>query len=95
MPALLEFYKTHYLNTTTLMEPAPKYLSVSEYVQTLCDFPGNDGEDLPFKKGEVLMIIEKPFLRELIKSPSHRIHEKSKLKAKAGAGKPTGMSRMA
>lgn len=95
LPALLEFYKTHYLNTTTLMEPAAKYLSISEYVQTLCYFPGNDGEDLPFQKDEFLVIIEKPFVRELIKSPSHRIHEKSKLKAKARAGKPTDMSRMA
>ena len=56
---------------------------------------GNAGEVLPFKKGEVLVMIEKPFVRELIKSPSHRIHEKYKLKAKARAGKPTDMSRMA
>lgn len=31
-----------------------------EYVRTLYDFPGNDAEDLPFKKGELLVIIEKP-----------------------------------
>ncbi|KAB1255196.1 Crk-like protein [Camelus dromedarius] len=31
-----------------------------EYVRTLYDFPGNDAEDLPFKKGEILVIIEKP-----------------------------------
>ena len=24
-----------------------------EYVRTLYDFPGNDAEDLPFKKGEI------------------------------------------
>lgn len=24
-------------------------------VRTLCDFPGNDAEDLPFKKGEILV----------------------------------------
>ncbi|XP_053434834.1 crk-like protein [Nycticebus coucang] len=76
LPALLEFYKTHYLNTTTLIEPATRYTSppmgsVSapnlrtaggnlEYVRTLYDFLGNDAEDLPFKKGEILMIIEKP-----------------------------------
>lgn len=52
--------KTHYLNTTTLMEPVPRYLSTSEYVRTLSDFPGNNAEDLPFKKGEILVIIEKP-----------------------------------
>lgn len=76
LPALLEFYKIHYLDTTTLIEPAPRYPSppmgsVSapnlptaeenlEYVRTLYDFPGNDAEDLPFKKGEILVIIEKP-----------------------------------
>uniref|UniRef100_H0WFQ9 CRK like proto-oncogene, adaptor protein n=1 Tax=Otolemur garnettii TaxID=30611 RepID=H0WFQ9_OTOGA len=76
MPALLEFYKTHYLNTTTLIEPVPRYPSPQmgsgstptlrtaggnvEYVWTLYDFLGNDAEDLPFKRGEVLMIIEKP-----------------------------------
>lgn len=31
-----------------------------EYVRTLYDFPGNDAEDLPFKKGEILVIVEKP-----------------------------------
>ncbi|CAO2631064.1 Crk-like protein [Lemmus lemmus] len=68
LPALLEFYKIHYLDTTTLIEPAPRYasswLSLAqenvEYVRTLYDFPGNDAEDLPFKKGEILVIIEKP-----------------------------------
>uniref|UniRef100_A0A8P0NGP8 CRK like proto-onco, adaptor protein n=1 Tax=Canis lupus familiaris TaxID=9615 RepID=A0A8P0NGP8_CANLF len=76
LPALLEFYKIHYLDTTTLIEPAPRYPSppmgsVSapnlptaeenlEYVRTLYDFLGNDAEDLPFKKGEILVIIEKP-----------------------------------
>lgn len=27
LPALLEFYKIHYLDTTTLIEPAPRYAS--------------------------------------------------------------------
>lgn len=27
LPALLEFYKIHYLDTTTLIEPAPRYPS--------------------------------------------------------------------
>lgn len=31
-----------------------------EYVRTLYDFPGNDAEDLPFKKGEILVIVDKP-----------------------------------
>lgn len=31
-----------------------------EYVRTLYDFPGNDAEDLPFRKGEILVIVEKP-----------------------------------
>ncbi|XP_040205198.1 crk-like protein [Rana temporaria] len=76
LPALLDFYKIHYLDTTTLIEPALRYPSppVSaglapnvvasednlEYVRTLYDFPGNDAEDLPFKKGEILIIVEKP-----------------------------------
>lgn len=75
LPALLEFYKIHYLDTTTLIEPAPRYPSPPtgsgsapmstaeenlEYVRTLYDFPGNDAEDLPFKKGEILAIVEKP-----------------------------------
>ncbi|KAL1787882.1 crk [Sigmodon hispidus] len=72
LPALLEFYKIHYLDTTTLIEPAPRIRKGSgitqgrvkeenvEYVRTLYDFPGNDAEDLPFKKGEILVIIEKP-----------------------------------
>lgn len=31
-----------------------------EYVRTLYDFTGSDAEDLPFKKGEILIILEKP-----------------------------------
>lgn len=75
LPALLEFYKIHYLDTTTLIEPASKakhgHLSTAaagtpqkpeevEYVRALFDFPGNDDEDLPFRKGEVLRVIQKP-----------------------------------
>ncbi|XP_069789678.1 crk-like protein [Narcine bancroftii] len=83
LPGLLEFYKIHYLDTTTLIEPAarvagqpaslgkasgPGHVLVvgpggeesAEYVRTLYDFPGNDVEDLPFKKGELLVIVEKP-----------------------------------
>ncbi|XP_028829178.1 crk-like protein [Denticeps clupeoides] len=74
LAALLEFYKIHYLDTTTLIEPAPRYPNSSigsilpgampeenlEYVRTLYDFTGSDAEDLPFKKGEILIIMEKP-----------------------------------
>ncbi|XP_072443144.1 crk-like protein [Chiloscyllium punctatum] len=84
LPGLLEFYKIHYLDTTTLIEPAsrapapasapasvtappaaalakgPGAEESAEYVRTLYDFPGNDVEDLPFKKGELLVIVEKP-----------------------------------
>lgn len=31
-----------------------------EYVRTLYDFTGSDAEDLPFKKGEILIILERP-----------------------------------
>lgn len=69
MPALLEFYKIHYLDTTTLIEPVSKAKHNSdvqlrqeevEYVRALFDFNGNDDEDLPFKKGDILRIWEKP-----------------------------------
>lgn len=76
LPGLLEFYKIHYLDTTTLIEPVTarsKHASQSrplstgvparqddaEYVRALFDFPGNDEEDLPFRKGDVLRVIEK------------------------------------
>ncbi|KAL8198895.1 UNVERIFIED_CONTAM: hypothetical protein K2H54_029141 [Gekko kuhli] len=69
LPALLEFYKIHYLDTTTLIEPVSKSKHNSdvvlrqeeaEYVRALFDFNGNDDEDLPFKKGDILRIWEKP-----------------------------------
>ncbi|XP_036393281.1 adapter molecule crk-like [Megalops cyprinoides] len=77
LPGLLEFYKIHYLDTTTLIEPINKakhagFVSTSagtgnsqrpeeaEYVRALFDFPGNDEEDLPFRKGDVLRVLEKP-----------------------------------
>ncbi|XP_068440862.1 adapter molecule crk [Clinocottus analis] len=75
LPALLEFYKIHYLDTTTLIEPVNKSKHTSfivvgpggppprledEYVRALFDFPGNDEEDLPFRKGDVLRVLEKP-----------------------------------
>lgn len=75
LPALLEFYKIHYLDTTTLIEPvsrsqqpapcpAPAALSQLEeepqYVRALFNFSGNDAEDLPFLRGDILRVIEKP-----------------------------------
>ncbi|XP_006006795.1 adapter molecule crk [Latimeria chalumnae] len=77
LPALLEFYKIHYLDTTTLIEPVSRSRQVNstggqltggvilrqedpEYVRALFDFKGNDEEDLPFKKGDILKILEKP-----------------------------------
>lgn len=75
LPALLEFYKIHYLDTTTLIEPVSKAKptgSISstigatqqaeevEFVRALFDFLGNDDEDLPFRKGDILRVLEKP-----------------------------------
>ncbi|XP_049581099.1 adapter molecule crk [Syngnathus scovelli] len=73
LPALLEFYKIHYLDTTTLIEPINKSKHTSfipggpppprledEYVRALFDFPGNDDEDLPFRKGDILRVLQKP-----------------------------------
>ncbi|KAM4726811.1 adapter molecule crk-like [Anableps anableps] len=76
LPALLEFYKIHYLDTTTLIEPvgrprnagnagsaspgAPQQPKEAEFVRALFDFPGNDEEDLPFRAGDVLRVLEKP-----------------------------------
>ncbi|XP_078080704.1 adapter molecule crk [Mustelus asterias] len=70
---LLEFYKIHYLDTTTLLEPVhmlTPYIPLNpgprvapdeaEFVRALFDFPGNDEEDLPFRKGDVLRILDKP-----------------------------------
>lgn len=78
LPSLLEFYKIHYLDTTTLIEPVNKGRNAgsngsapsgtpqqqqqeeAEYVRALFDFAGNDEEDLPFRMGDVLRVLEKP-----------------------------------
>lgn len=51
---LLNFYKTHYLDTTALTHPVDR-----EKVMAKFDFPGKDPEDLPFRKGEILEVITK------------------------------------
>lgn len=53
---ILSFYKKHYLDSTNLIRPAKKTF---EQVLAKFDFEGNDLEDLPFKRGEVLQIISK------------------------------------
>uniref|UniRef100_A0A8C5W219 Adapter molecule crk n=1 Tax=Microcebus murinus TaxID=30608 RepID=A0A8C5W219_MICMU len=69
LPDLLESYKTHYLDTTTLIEPVSRSRQGSgvilgqaeaEYVRALFDFNGNDEEGLPFKKGGIPSIRDEP-----------------------------------
>jgi len=52
--AVLQFYKENLLDTTVLND-----MLVIERVQGRYDFPGSDDDDLPFKKGEMLYVIEK------------------------------------
>lgn len=52
MSNLLNFYRTHYLDTATLVRPVPR-----EKFKAVYDFGGRDPEDLPFKKDEILTII--------------------------------------
>ncbi|KAI8521907.1 hypothetical protein Bbelb_016610 [Branchiostoma belcheri] len=80
LPSLIEFYKIHYLDTTTLIIPAQRPSGVmpggppapqppapvasvptvmEERVRALYDFDGNDPEDLPFKKNEILVVVRK------------------------------------
>nr|AOS88701.1 CRK-CRKL-like protein ancestral isoform 2 [Branchiostoma floridae] len=77
LPALIEFYKIHYLDTTTLIVPAQRPAGgppepqaqalapahtpsvMEERVRALYDFDGNDPEDLPFKKNEILVVVRK------------------------------------
>lgn len=56
LPSLLAFYKLHYLDTTPLIKPAPRRV---EKVLAKYDFEGNDADDLPFRKGEILLVISK------------------------------------
>jgi len=54
LPALLNFYKTHYLDITSLIRPAqrPKYIAKYTFVK-------KDPDDLSFEKGEVLSLVRK------------------------------------
>jgi len=54
IPSLLNFYRTHYLDTTALVRPAPREQYIAKY-----SFKGEDPEDLPFKKGEILTILQR------------------------------------
>ena len=71
LPSLLNFYKQHYLDTTPLIRPAVKR---TEKILAKYDFSGNvslknkthklsakpqDPDDLPFKKGDILMVVSK------------------------------------
>lgn len=56
LASLLNFYKLHYLDSTPLVRPAPKRC---EKVVAKYDFDGNDPDDLPFRKGEILTIVSK------------------------------------
>ncbi|XP_077869299.1 crk-like protein [Saccoglossus kowalevskii] len=79
LPALIEFYKIHYLDTTTLIEPCPRELSPQQpqppllpppvapptqpqddkYYKALFEFLGRDPDDLPFKKNDILLLLNK------------------------------------
>lgn len=81
LPEIVDFYKRHFLDTTTLQEAAARQISgeaasepeqapprphASEPVEDALpkvkakyNFPGNDPEDLPFKKNDVLYILKK------------------------------------
>uniref|UniRef100_A0A8D8S323 Adapter molecule Crk n=1 Tax=Cacopsylla melanoneura TaxID=428564 RepID=A0A8D8S323_9HEMI len=56
LPSLLEFYKLHYLDTTPLIRPVirPVEKVIGKY-----DFDGDNPEDLPFRRNEILIIINK------------------------------------
>ncbi|KAM3957191.1 crk proto-oncogene, adaptor protein [Aphomia sociella] len=69
MPALLSFYRLHYLDTTPLVRPLPQITvvrptpqappQVLEIVIAKFDFDGSDADDLPFRRGEQLMVIKR------------------------------------
>lgn len=68
LPEIVEFYKKHFLDTTTLVEPAsrqgePEIQKPPQQelikVKAKYNFPGNDPEDLPFRKNDILTILKK------------------------------------
>ncbi|PIK36431.1 putative crk-like protein [Apostichopus japonicus] len=83
LPAVIEFYKVHYLDTTTLSRPCSKTANTSPFSPQTnpppvsppsqphkpdnlslkyivkYNFPGEDEEDLPCKKGEILLLVQK------------------------------------
>jgi len=73
---IVEFYRRHFLDTTTLVEAAPREDDSTELfsstlpaapppvvevvkVKAKYNFPGNDPDDLPFKKNDILTIMKK------------------------------------
>ncbi|CAG9796225.1 unnamed protein product [Diatraea saccharalis] len=71
MPSLLSFYRLHYMDTTPLVRPLPQARAraaapppaqphqVLELVIAKFDFDGSDPDDLPFRRGERLMVINR------------------------------------
>lgn len=72
LPSIVEFYKKHFLDSTTLVEPAlrPGYdqptgdkpqppAQENAKVRAKYNFVGSDAEDLSFKKGDILTILKK------------------------------------
>jgi len=75
LPSIVEFYKKHFLDSTTLVEPvvrvgfqeagrvnspaAPSPSNNSFKVKAKFNFVGSDPEDLSFKKGDILTVIKK------------------------------------
>lgn len=54
LPELLQFYQTHYLDSTTLVRPVPRQQFITKY-----KFAGRDPDDLPFEKHDILFLIRK------------------------------------
>jgi len=54
LPALLNFYKTHYLDITSLIRPAQRLKYIARY-----SFVKKDPDDLSFEKVEVLSLVRK------------------------------------
>ncbi|XP_046859699.1 adapter molecule crk-like [Xenia sp. Carnegie-2017] len=53
IPSIINFYKNHFLDTTTLTGAVERELKV----KALYNFEGRDPGDLPFSKGDILTII--------------------------------------